>query len=188
MIEQVTTRPLRKITCNHVSALPQLEKDDAAMQVPRMTSSTVLIVLGAPGIWSPSAVFARECPMRSSPTSLSKLYKISEETMSASGQNRKSQPVMLRSALPSKADMARVYEYRPYLLERAIDDAKRKSLAERWQTAAFAYLKKWHRVAPPYRYSSQLPTRGNRSGYFFAKTHLSSFQSALAFFLATVMR
>jgi hypothetical protein len=50
-----------------VSALPQLEEDDAAMQVPRMTSSTVLIVVGAPGIWSrwePSAVFARECPMR----------------------------------------------------------------------------------------------------------------------------
>jgi hypothetical protein len=33
--------------------------------------------------------------------------------MSASGQKQKSQPVMLRSALPSKPDMARVYEYTP---------------------------------------------------------------------------
>jgi hypothetical protein len=42
---------------------------------------------------------------------------------------------MLKSALPPKPDMARVYEFRPKLLERTIEEAKRRSWAEPWVSA-----------------------------------------------------
>jgi hypothetical protein len=82
--------------------------------------------------------------------------------MSEEGQKRKSPPVLLRSALPPKPDMAGVYEY-----------------------ALHSYGGHWPRALSIFFAAAD---EREQIRIFLRQTRLSSFKSALAFFLAAVMR